>query len=437
MKKGIIVLLIVIALIVLVSPGIIGRIAEESVDENLQWAADEHEEIVVTSERFDRGWFSSAGRHRIEIRDPDRQAAIRKLVGANPGDGFPTLIIDTRLDHGLISVTSMARDKGSLTPGLGKGVSTMFIEFPDGETFPVPGTIYSDIGLTGAIDANYVVEPGSHETEDTRASWGAASLKFSMAPNAQDVEYSGALDSITVEAEGNALQVGKTEFSGNQRSSRFGIAVGDFDMTMETVGIEQPGADTVAFGPLSMSGNSAFEGDRINGDARMSIDGVAVPGYGDMGLDIAMHFSDLDGASLGRVIRVVGTAEDNIPAQQLFALLEDDLQQLASAGFELKFDQFDFDLPQGPVTSKMRFTIAESDDADFDWSSLLLDLDAEADLVVSSEFVDFAMVMNPQAGALVGMGFLRKNGDIYEMRAEYAKGLLTVNGAPMPIPLGQ
>ena len=36
MKKGIIVLLIAIALIVLVSPGIIGRIAEESVDENLQ-----------------------------------------------------------------------------------------------------------------------------------------------------------------------------------------------------------------------------------------------------------------------------------------------------------------------------------------------------------------------------------------------------------------
>ena len=85
----------------------------------------------------------------------------------------------------------------------------------------------------------------------------------------------------------------------------------------------------------------------------------------------------------------------------------------------------------------MRFTIEESDDPNFEWSSLLLHLDAEADLIVSSEFVDFAMVMNPQAGALVGMGFLRKNGDVYEMRAEYAKGLLTVNGAPMPIPLGQ
>ncbi len=39
----------------------------------------------------------------------------------------------------------------------------MFIEFPDGETFPIPGTIYSNIGLNGAVAANYVVEPGSHE----------------------------------------------------------------------------------------------------------------------------------------------------------------------------------------------------------------------------------------------------------------------------------
>ena len=45
--------------------------------------------------------------------------------------------------------------------------------------------------------------------------------------------------------------------------------------------------------------------------------------------------------------------------------------------------------------------------------------------------------MNPDAGAIIGMGYLRRNGDVYEMHAEYAKGLLTINGAPMPIPMGQ
>ena len=46
-----------------------------------------------------------------------------------------------------------------------------------------------------------------------------------------------------------------------------------------------------------------------------------------------------------------------------------------------------------------------------------------------------AQAMRPEAGALVAMGFLQKDGDFYEMRAEYAKGLLTVNGAPMLIQL--
>jgi uncharacterized protein YdgA (DUF945 family) len=435
-KKGLIAILIIVALVVLVSPGIIGRIAEESVDESLQWAADENEDIVVTSEHFDRSWFSSEGRHRVEIRDPDAQAAIQQLVGGDPGDGFPTLVIETTLDHGLIPVTSMARDKGSLTPGLGRGTSTMYIEFPDGETFPVPGTIYSDIGLDGVVAANYIVEPGSHEIESAHASWGAASVKFSMDPTTQNAEFAGVIDSITVNAEGNALQVGKTEFSGDQRPTRFGIAVGEFDLTMESVSVAEPQAEAVTFGPLSLAGNSSIDGDRVNGDANMSIAGVAVPGYGEMELDIAMRFSDLDGASLGRVVQAFEAADDTVPAQQLYALLEDDLQQLVNAGFEINFDQFDFDLPQGPVTSKMRFTIEESDDPNFTWSSVLLDLDAEADLVVAAEFVDFAMATNPQAGAVVGMGFLRKNGDVYEMRAEYAKGLLTVNGAPMPIPLG-
>ena len=50
--------------------------------------------------------------------------------------------------------------------------------------------------------------------------------------------------------------------------------------------------------------------------------------------------------------------------------------------------------------------------------------------------VDMALQTNPQAGAVVGMGFLQKNGDVYEVSAEYKKALLTINGQPMPIPLG-
>ena len=90
----------------------------------------------------------------------------------------------------------------------------------------------------------------------------------------------------------------------------------------------------------------------------------------------------------------------------------------------------------GTVVTTLDFKVAEEDPDTFDWSSMLLSTEASANVTVPEALVDMAMQMNPQAGAVVGMGFLKKNGDVYEMEAEYKKGLLTINGAPMPIPLG-
>jgi hypothetical protein len=36
---------------------------------------------------------------------------------------------------------------------------------------------------------------------------------------------------------------------------------------------------------------------------------------------------------------------------------------------------------------------------------------------------------------LIGLGYLRRNGDSYEMRAGIKNGVLTINGAPMQIPM--
>jgi hypothetical protein len=83
-RKSIVALLVIAAIVILISPGIIGRIAEEFVDSNLQWAADESQDIVVTSERLDRGWFSSHGRHRIEIRDEEIRVALATIAGRDP-----------------------------------------------------------------------------------------------------------------------------------------------------------------------------------------------------------------------------------------------------------------------------------------------------------------------------------------------------------------
>ena len=436
MRKSIVILLVIAAIVVLISPGLIGRLAEESVDSNLQWAADENEGIAVTAVRFDRGWFSSEGRHRIDVRDPGMRQALASLAGREPDDGDPAVIIDTHIDHGLIPVTSVGRAEGSLAPGLGRGVSTLVIEYPDGQTMPVPGTIYSKIGLDGALSANYIVEAGSLQSDGTAASWGATNIELSTDREAASFDVEGVIESLVVSDAGDTLRLGRTAFAGNQRASRFGVSVGDFEFGTDSVAVEEPGADIYRLGPVTLSGTSDIDGERMNGNFRMSIDALTLPGYGESDLELALRFTGLDAAALGRMIGAMDDAGNDVGRDELRLLLGDDFDRLLAAGFELHVDQFDFDMPQGPVSARMRFAIEESDAADFDISAVLLSLDADADLTVSEEFVDFAMATNPDAGAIVGMGYLKKKGDVYEMRAEYAKGLLTINGAPMPIPIG-
>ena len=65
----------------MISPGIVGRLAERSLEENLDWAAQESQELVVTSQGYDRGWFSSEGQHRVELKDGGSLLAFTKGAG--------------------------------------------------------------------------------------------------------------------------------------------------------------------------------------------------------------------------------------------------------------------------------------------------------------------------------------------------------------------
>ena len=62
--------------------------------------------------------------------------------------------------------------------------------------------------------------------------------------------------------------------------------------------------------------------------------------------------------------------------------------------------------------------------------------DASVELSVPVTLVEALGQDNQQVAAAIGGGFIIKKGDVYELKALLKKGLLTVNGAPIPIPLG-
>ena len=205
MNRWFVAALITLALIVLVSPGIVGRLAEKSVEENLNFATSESDDIVVTTESFERGWFTSEGRHRIEARD----ATLRSLLQGTSGDYTqpPALLIDTHIDHGLLPVSSMSRDAGSLRPALAITVSTIKLDPGNGELIDIPGKIYSEVGLTGETASRFVLDAGSRQIADKTLELQGADITVLMNPADGAISVEGTVQpwSLRYKSEGEVL----------------------------------------------------------------------------------------------------------------------------------------------------------------------------------------------------------------------------------------
>jgi uncharacterized protein YdgA (DUF945 family) len=437
-KKGIVGVLVLLALVVLVSPAIVGRLAEKSMDENLNWAAEESGDVKVTSEHFTRGWFSSEGTHRVELRDGDLKTLVTSLgTSAEPGDELPVLIINTKLDHGLIPVSSMSRERGSLTPGLGSAVSTLQVELVGGETVDVPGVVYSKVGLGGELVSNYVLEPGSFTDDGTTAAWGSTDITLETNPKNGRAIFNGAVNSLSVGDGAEVVSLGSLSFEGEQAPTGFGIAVGDISFALEDLVVTVGGNDAAGMRSMSVDATTQLDGGDVDASATVSMAMRDIPQFGEMSLDMSFELDGADAELLGRVQRALetmGPAQDPMTA---YATIEDDLLAMFAAGFDMNFERLDLTLPQGTIASKMLFSFAEKDPADFVWTSLLMTTEATIDLSIPEAIVEMIVQVQPAAAMAIGGGYLVKKGDAYEMAAEMKKGLLTVNGAPIPIPLGE
>ena len=436
MKKSVVAVLILLAVVVLVSPAIVGRLAENSMGENLNWAANESGEVKVTSEKFARGWFSSEGQHRVELRDGELLTAIQAMSGPVDAADLPVLVISTHIDHGLIPVTSMSRDKGSLAPGLGSAVSTLQVELPDGEAIGVPGTIYSKLSLGGNLRSNYVLEAGEHAEDGMTATWGPTDINVTTDPVSGEAAFNGTVGSLSVVDENQAVSLRALAFEGQQAPTTFGISVGDVDFTLDDLVVAVDGSTVSAIKTLAVKASTDIDGDDLNANATMNMMLQDLPEIGELSLDMIFGLEGADAATMGRVQQALETVGSTGDPMAMYSTIEGDIKTLFASGFDMNFEQLDVTLPQGTISSKMLFSFEEKDAATFDWSSLLLGTEASIDLSIPEPVVEMIVQANPDVAMVIGAGYLVLRGDAYEMKAELKKGLLTVNGAPIPIPLG-
>jgi uncharacterized protein YdgA (DUF945 family) len=398
----------------------------------MEWATSDNPDVVVTTEKFQRGWFTSEGSHRVSLR----QGELQSVLAA--GDSAPSLIIDTRIDHGLVPLSSMSLSSGSLKPGLARMVSTLHLDDGKGNLTDLPGTVYSKTSLGGETTGHYVLEAGSREDADGKSAWSGADLRFVANSGRRELSLKGEIRPWSHESGADGVELGLLTIDAHQTDSDFGFPVGRLSLEINSLAVGSAAGPVSRFHKMTINGRSAIDGEALDARTQMSLERLAVPGVGEMGMMLDAVIDGLDAAAIGRISRAIKetrTANDPEAAMSgLFPLIQADLESLLAAGGEVRFDTLDVALPQGEIRSKIKLTVAKSGGS-FSWPGLILGLKASADVEVPEALVEVGRAMNPEAGSLVDMGFLKLNGDIYRMQVEFAGGLLTVNGMPMPIPL--
>lgn len=434
MKKGTIAVLVVLALVLLVSPRVIGRIAEQSVNDSLNWADDDGREVAITASEFERGWFTSHGQHRIELLPGDLYYETLAAFGFANTDKLPVLVVDTRLDHGLIPVSSLARENGSLLPGLGSAVSELSLELGDASLQPLPIMIYTDIGLSGAQKSQLIIGAGGVDTAYERVDWGSSEFVVSNSPAAQSFGLRGALSSFVVKSEIDTMIVGQLDIDIDLAATAFGFMVGKVQIELDSVAVIGPENTTTA-GPVSIESDSSLNGDRIDADLVLNIENTPMALGGTGGVQLDARLVNADALALSEVMGNLDSLQPDYGYDYDFAELHASVLKLLEGGMQLHIEQLDILNQFGQITSRANLTIEPSDIDNYDWATAMLLLAGSADISLPKALVDFATQINPELHGVIGLGYLRKRDDFYTSEASVEGGVLTINGAPMNIPL--
>jgi uncharacterized protein YdgA (DUF945 family) len=435
-----VVLLVGLAVLLLISPGIVGRMTERSLEDSIELARVESPEITISTERFERGWFSSVGRHRIELSDRSVFPELSNFVDQAGYAGMPALILESRIDHGLVPLGSLNREDGSLEPGLAHLTSTVQLDPGSGELIDLPGRINSTIGLSGTTHADLLLEDGNWSDGDTRIDWKGAELKMVLDSTGVMTAADGFIDAIRFSAGSRKVESSRIDISMKQGKSDYDFMVGSMDVRSGGVSVSDELGNQVGFASMDVSVVSDIVDDKVHGSSQIELAGILTPGFGTIDIAIDLSYSGFDAGSFValysalQVAAADGNPDDAFAA--IYPAMDAELQQFLSAGGDIQINHLNLSLPLGDIETDFHFTLPETGPGDaFSWPGLLLKLKASINLQLPVSLFQMIETLQPEAGAAVAMGILVLDGNQYKMQLEYAQGLATINGLPMPIPL--
>lgn len=442
MKKVLIVILVLVALLLLLLPGAVGMIAERQYRALMVQSQELTPGLRYVVEDYQRGWFRSSARYRLEI-DP------ALLIAAEQSQKLPpsfALLSVAEIHHGPVFLTALVAEGGQPGPGLALSLDRLSLRGPEGSITTVPGRISTRLGFFGQNESDISLHAvaGTYDSGQASLRWegmnGAVGFDNRFREFNSNIRV-GAFELTTPEWR---IQSGEMHFGGGHRLTEFGFWAGNGRARMGALQMTAPAVGTLVLGPLEAQADvrvtnaSDAGGTTVTVDLEESFEAVQVGDWRGGPLRFSIAIKDLDAVALGDIsndLRVVpGQARAETASQ---AALLGQMQALLVHGPSLALRELRFGTPDGELLVTASLDIPPTGPGEL--GALLIGLKANLRIRVPTAITERLRALNPELGpqldGLLAAGLLLQEADNLVMDAAMKGGLLTINGQPMPLPL--
>jgi Bacterial protein of unknown function (DUF945) len=334
-----------------------------------------------------------------------------------------------------VPISAAGRELSALLPAMASGISTLQLELAPGRTVDLPGTLHSSIGISGNAQFNYRLPAGSSAVAGHSATWEGADLKLTSSPDGRRLSADMRFDQWALTMGEGSLSFANATLRSSAEMTGWGFAIGDFELVASDGRIVPASGNDTGFAKLTINMTSALEDERMRGSLNADVAGLRVADK-DSTVRLRSSVAELDALHLGAFLRrlndLAETAGD--PGALGITDLEFEARRLLSAGATINLQELRISNGPDDFLASIELTLPRNDEAQA-WVSLLLALQGNAEFEIPAALIEANAELATQLQALIAAGFLIQKDGIFRMSAAYAKGLATINGVPMPVPM--
>jgi len=444
-KKFIFFIVAFVILIALLLPGAVGVIAENQFRRLASSVEESTPEYRWVVDDYERGWFSSRAHYHLEL-----SPALAAEMLADE-DGFsgplPLLASKAKIFHGPIFFAAMDEPGVSMWPALAHSIDAISVVGKDAIPTALPGSVHTRLGFFGKHSNVVALDPIETLYEEggdpATIKWAGMRMTTHFNSTLDDLNFDGKLGAFEIEHPQIRLETQTLDISGQQRRSEYGFWTGDQSGKfggLHIAGTDQP---TVSMGELSWSAFVEVKDGLANQGADFRIESVEASGWVGGPVKLRARVNRLDPTAFGQLIRrmqSLAVAADEVPVSSGEML--EMVQALLGRGPEIDLEEFSIGTPDGVLS--LRAHLELPDDIGGALAMMLANLDATVNFRVPAALADLLAAPSPEARgelraqlqALVAAGLLLRQDDYLVMDAVLKGALLTINGQPMPLPLG-